>query len=144
MLAISGGRQDCMHYTFYVDHLPFLPTNFSRGTYAAFSRGVNPYYMYSTTFTCDKYTHHVVMDTFLNANHFRNKDLRVPNHRWSDHHVFLIISSGIPLSQIFVFRVICILKSVHHDVVGILVTNERSWEFISKIPSSSCGIHFYI
>ena len=24
-----------------------------------------------TTFTCDKYAHHVVMDTFLNANNFK-------------------------------------------------------------------------
>ena len=36
----------------------------------------------------------------------------------------IIISSGIPLSQIFVSKVICILESVHHDVV---VTSGGSW-----------------
>ena len=54
-----------------------------------------------TIFTCDQYTHHVVMDTFVNANNFRNKHLREWNPR-SCHHVLLITSSGIPLSQIFV------------------------------------------
>ena len=39
----------------------------------------------------------------------------------------VITSSGIPLSQIFASKVICILKNVHHDAVGILVTSEGSW-----------------
>ena len=36
----------------------------------------------------------------------------------------VISFSGIPLSHIFVSKVICILKSVTHDVVGILVTSK--------------------
>ena len=35
-------------------------------------------------FTCDQYPYHVVMDTFLNASSFRNKDLREWNPRRSD------------------------------------------------------------
>ena len=66
----------------------------------------------NTTFTCDQYAHHVVMDTLLKckriAKEVMNKDV-------------VIISSGNPLPQLFVTKVICIQKSVHHDVVGILL-----------------------
>ena len=51
------------------------------------------------------------------------KDLREWNPRRSDHHILFITSSGIVISQIF-SKVICILKSALHDVVGILVTSE--------------------
>ena len=41
------------------------------------------------------------------------------NPRRSHHHVLLITSSRIPLSRISVTeKVICILKGVHHEVVG--------------------------
>ena len=58
-----------------------------------------------------KYAHHVVMNTFLNANNFRNKDLRYYRGR-SDHHVFLITSSGISLSKIFVSKVFLHFKKL--------------------------------
>ena len=49
-----------------------------------------------TTSTCDRYAHHVVMDTFLNANYFRNRDLREWNPRTSDgEDVVVITYSGI-------------------------------------------------
>ena len=60
------------------------------------------------------------MDTFLKANNSKNKDLRVWN-LWRDEEDVVVTSSGIPLSIIILFlKVICILQSVHHDVVGIL------------------------
>ena len=64
------------------------------------------------------------MDTFLYANNSKNKDLRVWNPRRIEEQDMVIISSGIRLSQTFLCKVICILKSVHHDVVGIMVTSE--------------------
>ena len=91
--------------------------------------------LYSTTFTCDQYAHHVVMDAFLNANNSENKDLREWKLRRSDEQDVLISSSsGNGRFQIFVFRVICIYKSVHHDVVGILVTSESSWSITNHKP----------
>ena len=42
----------------------------------------------------------------------------------SDEQDVVMTSSGIGLIQIFVSKVICILKSVHHDVVGVLVTRK--------------------
>ena len=45
------------------------------------------------------------MDTFLNANNSKNKDLREWNARRSHEEDVVITSSGIPLSKIFVFRV---------------------------------------
>ena len=65
---------------------------------------------------------------------FRNKDLREWNPGRSDHHVLLMTSPGIPLSQIIVPKVICIEKSVHDDVVGILVTSESSWSVSVCLP----------
>ena len=69
-----------------------------------------------------------MVDTFLNENNIRNKDLREWNPRSEEQDV-VITSSRIQLSQIFVSNVlIYISKSVHHDVVGILVvTCESSW-----------------
>ena len=41
-----------------------------------------------TTFACDQYAHHVVMDTFLNANTFlKQRFEREWNSRKSDHNV---------------------------------------------------------
>ena len=67
------------------------------------------------------------MSAFLNANSFRDKDLREwSSPRRTDKQDVVIPSSGIPLSQIFVSKPICIKKIVHHDVMGILVTSEGS------------------
>ena len=66
------------------------------------------------------------MDNFLNANNFRNNDLESKSLKNSDHHVLLLIFSLIRFSQIFVSKVILILKIVHHYVVDILVTSESS------------------
>ena len=61
--------------------------------------------------TYDQYGHHVVMmDTFLNANNSKNKDLREWNPRRSDEEDVVIPSAWIPLFQIIVSKVICILK----------------------------------
>ena len=45
--------------------------------------------------------------------------MREWNHRRSDVQDVVMTSSGIPLSQLSVSKVICILKSAHHDVVSI-------------------------
>ena len=50
------------------------------------------------------------MNTFLNANNFRNKDLRDLIPRKSDHHVLLITSSGTRPYQISVFRTLAFKK----------------------------------
>ena len=69
----------------------------------------------------------------LNANNFRNKDLRESNPIRNDHHVFLIISSEIPPSQIFVFRVYLHLKKhPSRRIVGILVTSKYAEWLIAK------------
>ena len=67
------------------------------------------------------------MDAFFNTNKSKSKDLRGWNSRRSAEQNVVITFSGIPLSQIFVSKVVCIQKSVHHDVVGMLVTSESSW-----------------
>ena len=54
------------------------------------------------------YPHHVVMDAFLKANNFTNKDLRESKPRRSDEQDVVITSSEIRLSQIFISKVICI------------------------------------
>ena len=46
--------------------------------------------------------------------------------------VLVITSSGIPLSQIFVSKVICIQKSVYYEEVSILVTSESSWSITDE------------
>ena len=46
----------------------------------------------------------------FNANNFSNKDLREWNPRRSDEEDVVMTSSGNPISQIFVSKVICILK----------------------------------
>ena len=75
------------------------------------------------------------MDAFLNANNWKIKDLRESNSRISDDHSLLMTSSGISLSQIFVSQVIWIWKSVHRDVVGILVTSESSWSIVMPLEN---------
>ena len=68
------------------------------------------------------------MDVY-NANNSKNKDLRGWNSRRSDEQDVVMTSSGIPLVQIFVSKVICIFKkSVNNDVVGIMVTSESNTE----------------
>ena len=80
-------------------------------------------YSTPTTFTCDQCVHHVVMDAFLNAKTWKTKILESRmNPRKSDEQDVVMNSSGIRLSKIVVSRVICIQKSVHHDVVGIFIT----------------------
>ena len=52
-----------------------LASTFLGSISAASSRGVNYKYIRITditTFTCDQYAHNVVMDTFKNANNFKN------------------------------------------------------------------------
>ena len=49
---------------------------------------LTPHVSTSTTFTCDQYVHHVVLDTFLNAYYLTSKDLREWNPRRSHHHKF--------------------------------------------------------
>ena len=77
-----------------------------------------------------QYAHHVVMDAFLNANKLE-KLVWGSRMREENEQDVVIISFGIPLSQIYVSKVLH-LKSVHYDVVGILVvvTSESSWEYV--------------
>ena len=44
--------------------------------YVKFTTILQSFFYTPTTFTCDQYAHHVVMDTFLNANNSKQKDLR--------------------------------------------------------------------
>ena len=72
-----------------------------------------------------------------------NKDLRKLNPRRSDEQDVVITSSGIPLSQILVSKVhLFFKKSVHHDVVGILVTSESSWS-IHKFKKHSRVLYIF-
>ena len=48
---------------------------------------------------------------FLNANNSKNKELREWNPRRSDEQDVVMTSSGIPLSQIFMSKVICVQKT---------------------------------
>ena len=62
-----------------------------------------------------------------------------------NHHVLLNTYSGIPLSQISVFRVICIYKSVHHGVVGTLVTSESMrLEYTIRVSDLSAYLNYIL
>ena len=78
------------------------------------------------------------MDAFLNPNNSKNQDLRESNPR-RNYDQDVVITSRFRLSQVFVFRVICILKSVHHDVVGILVPIGGCWS-ITALPADSSAV----
>ena len=79
-----------------------------------------------TILTCDQYAHHVVDGHFLNANNSINKDLGVWNPRRSDEEDMVITSSDSTLKSLFL-KLFAFRKSVHHDVMGTLVTSESSW-----------------
>ena len=69
-------------------------------------------YFTPTTFTCDLYTHHVVIKLFLKADNSKSKQFeRVESQKkWNQDVV--IISSGIWLSQIFVYSLCAFLKRI--------------------------------
>ena len=66
-------------------------------------------------------------------NNSKNKNFREWNPRRSDEQDVMMTSSAIQLSQMFVSQVIAFKKSIHHDVVGIMVTSDSRLSICSVL-----------
>ena len=71
--------------------------------------------------------------------HSKNKDLKEWNPRRSDEQDVEMTSSGIPLTQIFVYKIIFYFtcdQYAYHDVVSILVTSESNRSMQAWVKNS--------